>query len=143
MIYEEQVMEDYYPMPMFINLEVTNIDVTVEWYQRALGFREVFRGPGMVHLRRDRHQDLLLYPSQAGDLNAPGKGIVVQFQAGEVSVEEIARKARQQGSSDVNGPLERPWNVREVTVQDADGFRLRFSEPIDTSLSFDQVMGNE
>ena len=137
------MVEEFYPMPMFVNLVVSNLDFSVEWYQSALDFREVFRGPGMVHLRRDRYQDLLLYPSQAGDLNAPGEGIVVQFQAGEVSVEEIARKARRQGSSDVDGPLERPWNVREVTVQDPDGYRLRFSEPIDTSLSIDQVMGNE
>ncbi|MEE9188885.1 MAG: VOC family protein [Anaerolineales bacterium] len=142
MISKEQVLEDYYPMPMFINLGVTDLDVSVEWYQNTLGFREIFRGPGMVHLRRDRYQDLLLFPTQASDLNSPGEGIVVQFQAGEVSVEEIARKARQQGSSDVDGPLERPWNVREVTVQDPDGYRLRFSEPIDTSLSIDQVMGN-
>jgi catechol 2,3-dioxygenase-like lactoylglutathione lyase family enzyme len=143
MIYEEQVMEDYYPMPMFINLGVTDIDVAVDWYQNTLGFREIFRGPGMVHLRRDRYQDLLLFPTQASDLNSPGEGIVIQFQAGEVSVEEIARKARQQGSSDVDGPLERPWNVREVTVQDPDGYLLRFSEPIDTSLSIDQVMGKK
>ena len=136
-------MEDYYPMPMFINLGVTDIDVSVEWYQSALDFREVFRGPGMAHLRRDRYQDLLLYPSQAGDLNAPGERIVVQFQVGEVSVEEIARKARLQGSTDVEGPLERPWNVREVTVQAPDGYRMRFSEPIETSMSFDQVIGTE
>lgn len=143
MSYEEPVLEDYYPMPMFINLGVTDIDVSVEWYQNTLGFREIFRGPGMVHLRRERFQDLLLFPTQASDLNSPGEGIVIQFQAGEISVEEIAHKAQQQGSSDVDGPLERPWNVREVSVQDPDGYRLRFSEPIDTRLSLDQVRDNE
>jgi predicted lactoylglutathione lyase len=112
MIYEEQVMEEYYPMPMFINLGVSDIDVSVEWYQHILGFREIFRGSGIIHLRRERFQDLLLFPTQASEMNAPGEGIVVQFQAGEVSVEEIARKAQQQGSSDVDGPLERPWNGR-------------------------------
>lgn len=143
MSYEEPVLEDYYPMPMFINLGVTDIDVSVEWYQNTLGFREIFQIPGMVHLRRERFQDLLLFPTQASDLNSPGEGIVIQFQAGEISVEEIAHKARQQGSSDVDGPLERPWNVREVSVQDPDGYRLRFSEPIDTRLSLDQVRDNE
>lgn len=136
-------MEDYYPMPMFVNLEVTDIDVSVKWYQNALGFQEVFRGPGMIHLRRERFQDLLLYPSQADDLRKPGEGIVVQFQAGKVSVEEIARRARKHGANDMDGPVERPWNVREVTILDPDGYRLRFSEPIDIGMSFDQAIGTQ
>ena len=135
-------MEDFYPMPMFINLEVSNLDLSAEWYQQALGFRVVYRVPGLVHLRRDRYQDVLLFPSESGGMDSPGKGVVIQLQAGEVSVDEIADKTRQVGSTDVIGPLERPWNVREVTVRDPDGYRLRFSEPIDTNLSFNEVMGN-
>jgi len=135
-------MEDFYPMPMFVNLEVSNLDLSAEWYQQALGFRVVYRLPGLVHLRRDRYQDLLLFPSESGGMDSPGKGVVIQLQAGEVSVDEIADKTRQVGSTDVIGPLERPWNVREVTVRDPDGYRLRFSEPIDTNLSFNEVMGN-
>lgn len=134
-------MEDYYPMPMFVNLKVANINASVEWYQNALGFREIFRGPGMIHLRRERFQDLLLFASQERNSRNPGDGIIVQFQAGQVSVEEISQKARQHGANAVDGPIERPWNVREVTILDPDGYRLRFSEPIDTSMSFDQVVG--
>ncbi len=136
-------MDDFYPMPMFANLEVSSLEVSAEWYQKALGFHVVYRVPGLVHLRRDRYQDVLLIPSASGGLDSPGKGIVMQFQAGQVSVSEIAGKARQAGSSDVIGPLEQPWNVREVTIQDPDGYRLRFSEPIDTNLSFDEVMGDK
>jgi len=70
-------MEDFYPMPMFINLEVADLPASVDWYQRALGFRVVFEGPPgeppMAHLRRDRYQDLLLFP-------APGEGVPIQFQ---------------------------------------------------------------
>ena len=136
-------MDDFYPMPMFVNLEVSNIDISAEWYQQALGFREVYRVPGLIHLRRDRYQDVLLIPSESGGLDSPGKGIVIQLQAGEVSVDEIAENARQSTPTSVEGPLDRPWNVREVTVQDPDGYRLRFSEPIDINLSFDEVMGDK
>jgi catechol 2,3-dioxygenase-like lactoylglutathione lyase family enzyme len=135
-------MEDFYPMPMFVNLEVSNLDLSAEWYQQALGFRLVYCVPGLVHLRRDRYQDVLLFPSESGGMDSPGKGVVIQLQAGEVSVDEIAEKARQTGSTEVVGPLEQPWNVREVTARDPDGYRLRFSEPIDTNLSFNEVMGN-
>ena len=68
---------------------------------------------------------------------------MIQLQAGEVSVDEIAENVRQSTPTSVEGPLDRPWNVREVTVQDPDGYRLRFSEPIDTNLSFDEVMGDK
>ena len=136
-------MEDFYPMPMFVNLEVLNLDISAEWYQQALGFREVYRVPGLVHLRRDRYQDVLLIPSASGGFDSPGKGVVIQLQAGEVSVDEIAENARQSTPTSVEGPLDRPWNVREVTVQDPDGYRLRFSEPIDVNLSFDEVMGDK
>lgn len=135
-------MEDFYPMPMFVNLEVLNLDISAGWYQQALGFREVYHVPGLIHLRRDRYQDVLLIPSASGGFDSPGKGVVIQLQAGEVSVDEIAENARQSTPTSVEGPLDRPWNVREVTVQDPDGYRLRFSEPIDTNLSFNEVMGN-
>jgi catechol 2,3-dioxygenase-like lactoylglutathione lyase family enzyme len=135
-------MEDFYPMPMFVNLEVSDLDSSADWYQKALGFRVVYRGPNLIHLRRDRYQDLLLYPHQSEELDNPGEGIVIQFQAGDTSVGEITENAQQAGALDVEGPVEQPWNVREVTIRDPDGYQIRFSEPIDTNLSFDEVMGN-
>jgi len=57
-------MDEFYPMPMFINLEVKDLPASVAWYQDALGFRLLFSDPpgepAMAHLRRDRYQDLLL-----------------------------------------------------------------------------------
>lgn len=131
-------MEGFYPMPMFINLEVNDLEKSADWYLKVLGFRDVFRGPCMVHLRRERYQDLLLF--QLAGNTSPGEGLVVQFQAGETSVDEIAVKARLAGASIVDGPLEQPWNAREITVLDPDGYRLRFSEVINPDLSFDEVM---
>jgi catechol 2,3-dioxygenase-like lactoylglutathione lyase family enzyme len=138
------MMEDFYPMPMFINLEVADLPASVDWYQRALGFRVVFEGPpggpSMAHLRRDRYQDLLLFPAPSEGLRQPGGGVTLQFQAGAAAVEEIARQARAAGTERVEGPVTRPWNVRDVTVYDLDGYRLRFSEPIDMGKGFDEVM---
>jgi catechol 2,3-dioxygenase-like lactoylglutathione lyase family enzyme len=138
------MMEDFYPMPMFINLEVADLPASVDWYQRALGFRVVFEGPpggpSIAHLRRDRYQDLLLLPAQGEGLRQPGEGVTIQFQAGAATVEEIAHQARAAGTERVEGPVTRPWNVRDVTVYDLDGYRLRFSEPIDIGKGFDEVM---
>jgi len=40
----------------------------------------------------------------------------------------------------VEGPLERPWNVRELTVYDSDGYRIHFLEPVDTEKSFEEAV---
>ena len=138
-------MEDFYPMPMFMNLEVTDLSLSAEWYQQALGFRIVYSGPPgastLIHLRRERYQDILLIPTQENSLSRRGRGVTIQFQAGGVGVEEIARQARAVGAVDVEGPVERPWNVRDVTIYDPDGYRLRFSEPVDITRSFEDAMG--
>jgi catechol 2,3-dioxygenase-like lactoylglutathione lyase family enzyme len=139
-------VEDFYPMPMFVILEVGNLPSSADWYQQVLGFRVVFRGPPdnptMVHLRRERYQDLLLQASRPDIEEKVGRGVLIQFQAGETIVDEIARRARRLGVQNVEGPVERPWNVRDVTISDLDGYRLRFSEPINQDLSFDDVMGS-
>ena len=137
-------MEDFYPMPMFITLEAADVSSSAEWYRQALGFWIVYSGPpgapALIHLRRDRYQDILLVPSQETSAFQPGKGIIIQMQAGSIGVEEIARQAKVAGTVHVEGPVERPWNVRDVTIRDLDGYRLRFSEPINTTKSFKDVM---
>lgn len=137
-------MEDFYPMPMFINLEVADLSSSAEWYRQALGFRIVYSGPpgapALIHLRRDRYQDILLVTSQEARPPQPGIDMVIQIQAGSVGVEEIARQAKAAGTVHMEGPVERPWNVRDVTIHDLDGYRLRFSEPVDTTKSFKDVM---
>jgi catechol 2,3-dioxygenase-like lactoylglutathione lyase family enzyme len=132
-------------MPMSIILEVTDLSLSADWYQQAVGFRIVYSGPPgaftLIHLRRERYQDILLIPTQANSLSQRGKGVIIQLQAGGVGVEEIARQAQAAGTVDVEGPVERPWNVRDVTVYDPDGYPLRFSEPVDITRSFEDVMG--
>jgi catechol 2,3-dioxygenase-like lactoylglutathione lyase family enzyme len=139
--------EEFYPMPMFVTLEVGDLSLSAEWYQQALVFRVVYSGPPgaftLVHLRRERYQDILLIPAQGDSPSQRGTGVTIQFQAGGVGVEEIARGAQAAGAVDVEGPVERPWNVRDVTLCDPDGYRLRFSEPIDMTRSFEDVMGQQ
>ena len=118
-------MEEYYPMPMFVNLLVGDLTSSADWYQKVLGFQVVFSGPPenptMIHLRRERYQDLLLQASRQEIGDNPGRGVLIQFQAGGTTVDEMARRARILGVQNVEGPVERPWNVRDVTLFDLDG----------------------
>jgi catechol 2,3-dioxygenase-like lactoylglutathione lyase family enzyme len=141
-------MEEFYPMPVFVTLEVKNIETSKTWYEDALGFRSVFQSPPgsvadatMIHLRRDRHQDLLLFSAQEDSLEQCGLGVILNFLPGNVSVSDLAERAKRSGAPRVEGPIERPWNVREITVHDPDGYQIRFSEVLDVDKSFDEVVG--
>ena len=130
-------------MPAFASLEVSDVAASLRWYETVLGFRPIYEGPPggdgkpmMVHLRRSRYQDLLLFP---GSVNEPGQGVVLNFLPGDEAVAALAGRARAAGGR-VEGPVERLWNAREVTLYDPDGYRMRFSEPLDLGKSFSEVM---
>ena len=54
-------------------------------------------------------------------------------------IDAFAGHARSQGAA-VTGPVTQPWNVREVTVLDPDGYRLVFTVPVNIGLGFDKVL---
>ena len=132
-------------MPVFVSLNVGDIRRSVDWYTEAVGFRAVCAAPAgpegavfMVHLRCERYQDILLFLGQPGPSD-PGRGVTINLMAGAASVEALAERCRGAGTAVVEGPMERQWNVRELTVSDPDGYRLQFTEPVDVTRSFDDV----
>jgi uncharacterized glyoxalase superfamily protein PhnB len=54
-------------------------------------------------------------------------------------VDAFAEHARENGAK-VTGPIDQPWNVREVTVFDPDGYKLIFTMPLNLNLGFDEVI---
>lgn len=145
--------EEIYPMPSFPVLMVSDIEASSKFYQEALGFRQIFSMPGsggkpsLVHLRWLKYADLLLSaPRDGKEIPEPrGAGVSLSFQMlerFEGSVDALAEQAKAYGAIIVSGPLNQPWNVRELTILDPDGYRLVFTAPLNVHLSFDQVVGN-
>jgi uncharacterized glyoxalase superfamily protein PhnB len=121
---------EIYPMPMFPTIAVADVAVVSAWYQAALGFTVVFAAPGgaMVHLRRQKYQDLLIVPSREGAATAPATLSITFNVDGEI--EALATRARgvaALGASSVAGPLATPWNTLDVRVTDPAGHRLVFT----------------
>jgi uncharacterized glyoxalase superfamily protein PhnB len=142
--------EEIYPMPFFVTLIVTDLQGSADFYQKTLDFKHIFTMPGpggqpaLVHLRWARYADLLL--ATARDSNevpgANGVGVSLNFNMLEHfdgNVDAFARHAREKGAN-VTGPIDQPWNVREVTVLDPDGYRLIFTAPIHVDLRFEEVL---
>lgn len=142
--------EEIYPMPMFPALIVNDLEASSNFYQNALGFKHIFTMPGpggqpaLVHLRWVKYADLLITrPRDGKKLTEPrGVGISLNFNLfdhfnGDMNA--FARHARENGAT-VIGPTNQPWNVREVTVMDPDGYRLIFTVPLNPNLAFDDVI---
>jgi uncharacterized glyoxalase superfamily protein PhnB len=69
-------------------------------------------------------------------------GIVLSFSAylAERTVDEIAARAEGHGAHIFAPPADMPWNARECTIEDPDGFRLTFSQPINIGRKFEDVI---
>ncbi len=143
---------EYYPMPGFPTLMASDLLESHQFYVKGLGFKHVFSIPGpggqpvLEHIRFCRYADLLLQQEPQGDgANAAARGLGVRLTfslalAGR-SAEEMAQRARELEAL-VEGPVERPWNTRDVVVADPDGYVLVFAEPVDMAATFDQVLEN-
>jgi len=113
-----------YAMPMFATFTASDLDATRSWYVDGLGFLELFSVPGpagpvLVHLRRWQFQDLLLRRA-TGPVRA-GTTCTVSFAAVYDEIDAIADRARRHGAGLVEGPVDTPWNTRDVTTTDPDG----------------------
>jgi uncharacterized glyoxalase superfamily protein PhnB len=142
--------EKIYPMPMFPTLLVNDVEASSTFYQNALDFKHIFTMPGpdgkasLVHLRWVKYADVLLTrPRDGKEITEPkGTGISLNFNMLEHfngDVDAFANHAREHGAN-VMGPVDQPWNVREVTVLDLDGYKLIFTMPINMNLAFEEVI---
>jgi catechol 2,3-dioxygenase-like lactoylglutathione lyase family enzyme len=150
--------EEIYPMPFFVQLIVRDPEASSKFYQEKLGFKHIFTMPGpggkpmLVHLRWTKYADLLLSaPRDGKPVPAPrGAGVSLSFQMPDYlarSVDALAERAKAGGANITSGPLDQPWNVRELTILDPDGYQLVFTAPLNTNLRFEEVVkrasGNE
>lgn len=142
--------EEIYPMPLFPTLLVNDVEASSNFYQNALDFKHIFTMPGpdgkagLVHLRWVKYADVLLtHPRDGKEITEPkGTGISLNFNMLEHfhgDVDAFANHAREHGAN-VIGPLDQPWNVRELTVLDLDGYKLIFTMPINMTLAFEEVI---
>ena len=125
---------EVYPMPMFATLSVNDIAAVARWYAEALGFGTMFAGPpiggqpSLVHLRRNKYQDVLLVPSRTAQTGVGPSTLTLSFSADEVdTLAARARAAQPLGASAIAGPVDTPWNTRDLKVTDPAGHQLIFT----------------
>lgn len=117
-----------YPMPMFVNFVVSDLAAAEALYAAA-GFVPLATIPGpdgapsLVHLRREKYQDILMTPGAAV------RGTVsVSFAAGDVGLADVADRVRSAGG-EVAGPFDTPWFTTDVRFIDGDGNTVTLTAP--------------
>lgn len=145
----EQKNADYYPMPSFATLAVRDVGASVRWYQEALGFDCVFVMPGpggasaLAHMRWTKYADLLLVAEREPVAGPKGAGISLSYQVTTGTVDDIANKARAKGAKIIHEPGDRPWNARDFTVADPDGFNITFTMgPVKKDMTMEEIVAN-
>jgi uncharacterized glyoxalase superfamily protein PhnB len=139
---------EFYPMPSFATLAVRDLEASARWYQEALGFESVFAMPGpggvpvLVHLRWAKYADVLLRGSrEPTDTTPKGVGITLSFAVVTGRVDEVAERARRYGAPLLTEPTDQPWNARDFSIKDPDGFVLTFTQgPVEPGLSMDDII---
>ncbi len=136
---------DIYPMPLFPQLTVSDIEKSTAWYE-ALGFDVVYSMPAMAHVRYRKYADVLLVADRSegnSDAETPrGNGVSIYLTVEDEAIDDVAERAEETGTDVVAPPHETGWNTRETTVRDPDGYELVFSERAETDRSFEDVMGS-
>lgn len=137
---------EFYPMPSFPMLMVRNLEASSRWYQEALGFAHVFTmpgpggAPGLVHLRWAKYADLLLRASPPV-AERKGVGIALNYSLSLPALDALAERARKAGASFIQEPGDRPWNARDFTLADPDGFALTFTVgPLKQNMTMDELL---
>jgi catechol 2,3-dioxygenase-like lactoylglutathione lyase family enzyme len=123
-----EITKDIYGMPAFVTFTVADLDRTVDWYTNGLDFINLFTipgpdGPALMHLRRWRYQDILVRPGAAPTGGQFSYSVAAVYE----DLDALAERARAHGGGGVEGPLDTPWNTRDLRCTDPDGYVVIFT----------------
>jgi catechol 2,3-dioxygenase-like lactoylglutathione lyase family enzyme len=111
----------------FAELEVTDLDASLRWYDRVLGFKRIapvaVGGAKAVHARRAEGQDLVLIASDGAAAAAAG-GPTLNF-ALDGDLAELVARARAEGVEAAHRPGDADEAPEALDLVDPDGYRLR------------------
>ncbi|MEB2281706.1 VOC family protein [Lysinibacillus xylanilyticus] len=136
-------MNEFYQMPLFVKLKVKDIEKSKEWYGNVLNFNSVFDFPdangttSMTHLRGAKYQDLMLLQDE--EVNTCDSVIINLFSS---DIHSIYQAALENKTNIIQKPTVQPWNAKELTLEDPDGYVFTITESVDSNKDFDTVIDN-
>ncbi|WP_309126959.1 VOC family protein [Microbacterium sp.] len=112
-----KIFRGIYAMPAFVTIPTADLEASVDFWVRGLGFVELFRNPGnVVHLRRWIFQDVLLVPAAPDAAPADVPAMAVSFSYVLSELDHLAASCAALLPGSVSGPRDTPWLTRDVEV---------------------------
>src|SRR3712207_550124 len=111
-------------MRLRLELFVDDLDRSVDFYRRVLGFHLVRQDPGYASLCNGAVV-LGLGPA-AGLPERRGAGVEVVLEVDDLDA--AYARVRQAGVDPVEPLLDRPWGLRDFRILDPDGYYLRVTD---------------
>ncbi|SUA74565.1 Uncharacterised protein [Nocardia otitidiscaviarum] len=109
-----ELFRGIYGMPMFVTLPTSDLSASVDFWERGLGFFDLFTVPGQVtHLRRWMFQDVLLVPGEP-PAAAPVQSVTFSCVLGQL--DGIAQACERLSPGCTTGPRVMPWNSVELEI---------------------------
>ena len=98
--------------------------------------------PNSARLPSQLVADLLLRKAMGPPDERPqGLGVSLSFAVFEGRVDDVAERARRFGARLETEPRNQPWNARDFSIRDPDGFLLTFTQgPVEQGLSMDHIV---
>lgn len=115
-----------YAMPAFVRIPSSDLEASVDFWTRGLGFIDLFSVPDtIVHLRRWAFQDVLLVPTT----NTPGQtpGMSLSFSCVMSQIEAVFEACRVLSPNSVTEPQDTFWNTRDLEIITPENVRVVFT----------------
>lgn len=132
---------EFYQMPLFNKLLVSDIERTEKWYRHTLGLQSGFKFRNeenevvLNHLRLNEYQDIMLIQSE--DFNSGNVCFI------NILVDDIETIANSISEKYVLQTLEQmPWNAMEMTIVDSEGYQITLTESNIKDEDFEKLMNS-
>lgn len=121
-----ELFRGIYGMPAFVTIPTSDLAASVDFWNRGLGFFELFSIPDtLVHLRRWAFQDVLLVSAETVPEQPPAMS--VSFACVLSQIDSLAEACRALRPTSVDGPRDTQWNSRDVKVVTPENVRVVFT----------------
>lgn len=122
-----------------ITLYCKDLDASIEFYRELIELEIVYQdadscvfglGGTVLNLIPTKNAPELVAPLPIADTNL-ANGNLFTIQVPEVDL--LAEKLISKGANVLNGPMDRAWGIRTLTIADPSGYTWEFSAPLNAN----------
>ena len=122
-----------------ITLYCKDLDQSIEFYRELMELEVVYQDAGscvfglggtVLNLIPTKSAPELVSPMPIADTSAASSNL---FTIQVPEVDQLAEKLIGKGANVLNGPMDRSWGIRTLTIADPSGYTWEFSAPLNSS----------